>query len=296
MQPLLWALAVAVHAALAGPALALLRHGNPELLEPGQGLHQAASTLNQDLGLRVLPLLETLVGSQENVTLVDVGACDGDFGAGVGPYKSVSIDPVQSTLFKPNVRAVLVEPNPPVFAKLEERVHASFGDSERIQLVQAAVSANTSGSVPFYVVSPKFMKDHPEAPHWLAQEISSLNRQHVLQHHTASGLSEGQFARYVEEISVPSRKPAELLAVAGLAPEGVDVLKVDAEGYDADIVGAFMDVPSFSPKIIIFEALHLPKRNLRSLVGRLEREGYQTDCNKIICPMNVLAFQRAYFP
>lgn len=209
-------------------------------------------------------------------TLLQVGACDGDFSG-----ESFSDDPVQNFLLaESQMRAVLVEPNPEVFGMLEKNVLSHFGEDGRVLPVNVAVSvspeAASAGKVPFYVVSPRLATDHPQrAPHWARYQLSSMDREHVIGHHAFIGLSREEFSAYVDEIAVPCRTPADLLQEAALAPEAVNILVVDTEGFDAQIVQAFMQVPGFSPRVLIFEAAHLESSELRRLLTFLADQGYQ---------------------
>eukprot|EP00971_Amphidinium_carterae_P148159 2936457-Amphidinium_carterae.1 len=66
--------------------------------------------------------------------------------------------------------------------------------------------------------------------------------------------------KYVDVMKVPCHTPLQVLQETDSpvdGPERVDVLLVDAEGFDADIVHAFMDLPSFQPAMIVYERKHI---------------------------------------
>ena len=75
--------------------------------------------------------LQQVVCEREDLNIVQVGACDGNF-------KS-SNDPLQSALARPAVRAALVEANPAVFPTLERNIRAKFGDVDRIKAWNIAI-------------------------------------------------------------------------------------------------------------------------------------------------------------
>lgn len=144
-----------------------------------------------------------------------------------------------------------------------------------------AVCPEASGLVPFYVVSDRFAEDHPEAPHWAKYQLSSLNRNHILNHREViSGLcnecleSQEAFEAYVEEIQVPCKVPGDLLYAASVRQEDVDLLEVDAEGEDAKIVSAFLSLPRFRPALIVFEEVHLSKKAKDDVYRLLAEKGY----------------------
>lgn len=209
------------------------------------------------------------------VQLVQVGACDGDFGEG----ETTSDDPVQRLLLEEaSLRALLLEPHPGVFGMLHENVRQHFGESTRIRLMNVAVAAEEcSGSMPFYVVSPRFAAEHPRrAAHWAKYQLSSLDREHVLNHCEFVGLSREAFAEYVDEIQVRCLTPVDLLREAHLLPEDVDVLQVDAEGHDDKIVEAFFALPGFRPELVIFEATHLDREEAEGILASFRAQGYYT--------------------
>mmetsp|Transcript_78913 Transcript_78913/g.245066 ORF Transcript_78913/g.245066 Transcript_78913/m.245066 type:complete len:313 (+) Transcript_78913:125-1063(+) len=300
--------------ALAAPGVALgLRHTRPEQAwgPPGPsspGLSRLSSEDGQRQELQTEPLVRKLIKSRERVTIIDVGANEGNFDGKSG--RGIHRDPVQDALQAPGVRAVLVEPNPPVFTSLVENVRHSFGENDRIIPVDAAVCANASGPVPFYVLSPSFAERYPKAPHWMKNELSSLSWHYVwwtvrlncrVQREAGCDeLSDEGVQAYVQEIKVPCRTPGALLDGVGIAPGEVNVLKVDAEGYDAGIVQAFLDLEGFQPEIVIFEGTHLEEADLAALLARLLQQGYTTNCPDQgnphpRCSKNVLASKAGLF-
>ena len=53
----------------------------------------------------------------------------------------------------------------------------------------------------------------------------------------------------------------------------VDLLFIDAEGYDADIIEDFLRTSLMRP-IIIFEYLHVPNKKFKDLVNSFNRKKY----------------------
>mmetsp|Transcript_4185 Transcript_4185/g.9597 ORF Transcript_4185/g.9597 Transcript_4185/m.9597 type:complete len:292 (+) Transcript_4185:56-931(+) len=233
------------------------------------------------------PFLHKIVSKQETVTLVDIGACVGDFNS------NSNVEPVQGILRSEKVRAVLVEPNPRAFDQLKEKVQGLHNNTDRIQLVEAAITNNRNVStVPFYVLSPDVVKD--DVGNFLLNQVSSMSKRQLLQSGIAWKMNETQLEKYVQEIQVPAKTPLKLLQDAGVDPSKVDVLKVDAEGYDAIILNAFLSIPGFNPKAIIFEALHLGQSRKKQIIERLNDAGYTTSCKRCFAPMDVTAVKEQY--
>ena len=89
---------------------------------------------------------------------------------------------------------------------------------------------------------------------------------------------------------------------ADVEPSRVDVLVVDAEGFDGLIVQAFLVVQAFRPKAIVFEWVHIKNIDRPPLLANLTAKGYTTNCTEIDylfnrldfvwkqCPMNAFFF------
>ena len=84
---------------------------------------------------------------------------------------------------------------------------------------------------------------------------------------------------------------------ADVEPSRVDVLVVDAEGFDGLIVQAFLVVQAFRPKAIVFEWVHIKNIDRPPLLANLTAKGYTTNCTDDggvlryrLCPMNAFFF------
>lgn len=207
-------------------------------------------------------LLEAAARRDRGLSVLQVGACDGAW--------ADTNDPVQPLLSDPRVRALLLEPAPPQWAELRQRVMALPGAEGRLLAVNAALCPSGGAtSLPFYAVSSRYAVDHPEAPHWAKKEIGSLMRSHLEKHRIP--------AEYIEEISVPCRTPAQIFEEAGSPvkrPRDLDVLLVDAEGMDADVVNAFLELPELRPTMLVFERQHMLGATRRLLGERLRAKHY----------------------
>ena len=164
-------------------------------------------------------------------------------------------------------------------------------------------------------MSEAFLRDFPTAPHFMRYQISSLSRKQVesarglLNQRRVGGknssrfnLSSAEFSSYIEARKVPCLTPAIFMRTADVEPSRVDVLVVDAEGFDAHIVQSFLAVPAFQPKAIVFEWVHIKQSDRRPLLANLTAKGYTTNCTEIDylfnrldfvwkqCPMNAFFF------
>jgi len=229
--------------------------------------------------------IERLLNLQRDINAIIIGANDGNPG---------SNDPLLAALAKKtNIRALMVEPNPPVFKTLEANLKG-FPKSDRLVPIQAAVCADVKGEVSFYRLSPAFAQKCPGAPHWLKYQLSSMNRDHVAGHWRKHfeknlGINREEFEGYIEEIKVACLTPPDLMSSRPWSsPEKVDLLQVDAEGFDEKIVTAFMSNAQFLPKIVIYEQVHLNLTQQQSMKSLLWSRGYESSGQGT----NVLAFLR----
>jgi FkbM family methyltransferase len=239
-------------------------------------------------------LIDKLVNSSGNVAIVDIGAADGDF----------QEDPIQRQFQKPHVHGILVEPNPKTFETLQAKALAQFGNAKRIQPLNVALS-NTSGFMKFFVVSPKFAEDYPEAPDWMKHQLSTTtSREHITKHWVTGPFwfkplkssrkwSQEIFDTYVEELTVPAKAPKDILALGGMEAKDVDLLKVDVEGFDAVCVQAFMAVPNFKPTVIMFETMHLSTDDAQTTRELLEAREYDCQIKKGVSE-DLICWQRDF--
>ena len=106
------------------------------------------------------------------IRAVQVGACSGNYSQPPG-------DEFQKLAFHaPHVDALLVEPVPFLAAELEQNLRAwrALRDGRQLVAVNAAVCGprGNDRELPFYYVAPRFGREHPRAPRWMAFQLGSL--------------------------------------------------------------------------------------------------------------------------
>lgn len=94
-------------------------------------------------------------------------------------------------------------------------------------------------------------------------EIASFYREHLEQH--------GLKADEIERISVPCRSLSSLAAELGLSK--IDLLQIDAEGFDAAVVRMALKL-AVRPDCINFEHVHLSTADRKPLFEMLKASGY----------------------
>jgi FkbM family methyltransferase len=185
-----------------------------------------------------------LTATRSAVSFVQVGAFDGN-----------ANDPLYRNVHEHGWRGVLVEPQIAVF----ERLRDTYAGVTGLEFLNVAI-AEEAGTRPMYYIQDV----GPGDPWWYGQ-VASFDRAHVVKHLKGTDSPNRVAAR-----EVPTMTINEVLA---MAPQPVDVLQVDAEGYDAAIVGT-MDLDRFEPAVIRFEHAHLSMREQQALTARLRKRGY----------------------
>ena len=165
----------------------------------------------------------------------------------IGAFDGVTDDDLREVIANYPVRGILVEPQPAVFKRLEER----YGDHPRLTLVNAAVD-RTSGSRAFYTTRDQL------------STMASFSRQHLRKHRIPS---REITAQRVECLSIP-----DLMTRCGF--DSIDLLQIDAEGYDYEIIKS-LDFDQTRPSVIRFEFAHFSRREIDECLRTLSDRGYR---------------------
>jgi FkbM family methyltransferase len=186
-------------------------------------------------------------------------------------------DGAQHDHLRPYLRAgswtgVMVEPVPYVY----ERLAANYGAIEGIRLINAAVGA-ADGTQPFFHLREPTAAERDGLPDWY-DGVGSFLRETVLSHAPQiPNVAQRIVEREVEVLSFES-----LLARVGLSE--LDLLVIDAEGFDADILCA-IDLDVHRPRLIVYEHFHLgpakrvaARRHAEAAGYLLLEEGFDTFC------------------
>lgn len=199
-------------------------------------------------------------------------------------------------LTEPGDRVVLVEPHPGQQQRLRDRID-SIHNLTSATILPVALCPTMGDGVTFYRISDAFFRDFKDYAFYM-RYWASLDRQHLLDEtqffnsnqkvwlFKALGIfpesfpeSADDWTPYIEELRVRCHTPASLLAEARLRPQDLDVLILDAEGYDTELMGLFLAMDGFAPATIMFEwHLHandaIKLEALVSLVRALHLRGY----------------------
>lgn len=188
-------------------------------------------------------LLAFYCHTRPSARFVQIGACDG-----------VSGDAVHDFIHGGTLRALVVEPVPRSFEKLRQ----AYRHAENVTPAQVAIGTKDGEATMFKV------KDgaHSIDAYW-AHQLTSFQREHLLRHRVPES--------DIESITVPSLTLQSLLHTFHF--DGIDILQVDTEGFDAEIVRMALELPE-PPQCINFENVHLTAPAKAELFPLLEAKGY----------------------
>lgn len=206
--------------------------------------------------------LRMLITLKRKLNIVVIGANDGRIN-----------DPVYdfAKRMSRKTRVLLVEPNKSILPYLQE----NYSSHPSCHIANCAIG--NDGTLALYTIGtdwwshfqPAYAKGWP--PYRAATGITSANRAHVERALAREGLDPDDV---IEIIEVPSKELKTLLTELNwLFP--IDVLQIDAEGYDDSVIFA-SSLAHTRPKIIWFESGHIPQARMSSLLEYLSINHYRT--------------------
>lgn len=189
----------------------------------------------------------TILGNQKKtVFFIQIGANDG-----------VTHDPLHRVIKKHHWRGILVEPLPSHFEKLEK----NYSEEPQLILENVAIAEQNSKLV-FHYLPPQYNN-----PSWL-QQIGTFDRQAIESNLKASP----ELIPHIETCYINAISLKNLTDKWNVSR--VDLLVVDAEGYEDKIIPQIKNLPSL-PDYILFEWGCLERPILDGLVSSLEQRGYE---------------------
>jgi FkbM family methyltransferase len=165
----------------------------------------------------------------------------------IGAFDGVGDDDLRALVVEHKLRGVLVEPQPAAFARLTQ----TYRDQPQVALLQAAI-AEREGSRDLYCQRGE------------ASMVASFDRRHLLRH----GIRESEIVTQ----QVACHTVGSALRAAGM--NDVDLLQIDAEGYDWPIIRS-IDFSQIRPRVIRFEYRHMTARHADECLLLLASHSYR---------------------
>lgn len=200
-------------------------------------------------------LLELLFLNAGSLNMIQVGANDG-----------VLCDPLHKHIKSKKLTGIMLEPQSHVF----ERLKQNHKDSTGLIFENVALGAEEAMTT-LYKVNSELVKQYKDLG-----GVASFDRNHVLQELLSNKskltLGDNRTAdSYIEEEKVEVTTYSKLIEKHQLS--SLDILMIDAEGYDFEAVTLF-PFDTLRPKAIVFEYKHLSKERMDKIKSLLLKNGY----------------------
>lgn len=174
----------------------------------------------------------------------------------VGAFDGIECDPLRDFILKHGWRGVLLEPQKKAF----ELLRYNYSDQPQLILKNAAIADQRSTRTLYTVGSDQL-------PAW-CRSLASFDRNVILKHK--------ELVPGIEDLI--ETEEVECITFANLIDEfrikNIDLLQMDAEGYDAELIGMF-PFDRVRPHIVRFERKHLSRDELSRALAILVRNNYR---------------------
>jgi len=177
----------------------------------------------------------------------------------VGAFDGVSYDRLHEHIVDGRWHGVLVEPQVAHF----EQLVANYEGLEGLTFVNAAVDS-ARGARPLFVIEDEYGNPIPSLA-----GLASFSRRHLDDWQQRDG-HKYPAAHRIGAVRVDCVTFEDILVDV----ERLDLLEIDAEGYDLELLTLF-DFDRFAPAIVRFEHVHLSRRDWDEAVALLHRRGYR---------------------
>ena len=216
--------------------------------------------------LKITKLLDVIFADKKINNLIQIGANDG-----------VRFDLLNFYIKKYRCKSLLVEPIKENFEKLKK----NYKNCNFVTFENSAISV-TEDIQQIYKVGTKYLDKYSDH----IPGISSFDKKHLIKH--------GVKNHHIINEPVSSINMHALIKKYNL--NSLDLLYIDAEGYDGNIAIDFLTNTLIRP-IIILEYIHIQNEIFKNLVSILEEEQYTffTINENLICyPFNDKKFIKFY--
>lgn len=187
--------------------------------------------------------LQKIFSNQNIHYLMQIGANDG-----------IRFDDLSHFIKNNNPKSILVEPIKNYFDQLS----VNYDGYKNVYLENSAIG-NDNGVDYIYKVSKFYLENYDE--HILG--INSFNKNHLIKH--------GVKSSHIEKEEVNCVTTQFLFKKYNISR--LDLLVVDAEGYDGNILINFLDNCNLNP-IIIFEYIHIDHKVFKILIEKLNNKKF----------------------
>jgi len=188
-------------------------------------------------------ILKKIFDNQKIKCLIQIGANDGS-----------RFDELNIFIKKYKIKSILVEPINEYFEDLKK----NYKNFENVYFENSAITVGTKEKE-IYAVNNKNLNDYDEH----IKGISSFDKNHLIKH--------GVKSNHILKKKINCISILNLLKKYNISD--LDILFIDAEGYDGDILIDFFNSSKQEP-ILIFEYIHIENKIFKDLVNILSKKNY----------------------
>ena len=188
-------------------------------------------------------ILKKIFDNQKIKYLIQIGANDGS-----------RFDELNKFIKEYKIKSILVEPINEYFENLKK----NYQNFENVHFENSAITVGNKEKE-IFVVNNKNLKDYGEH----IKGINSFDKNHLIKH--------GVKSNHIIKKKINCISISKLLEKYNIS--NLDLLFIDAEGYDADILIDFLNSSKQEP-ILIFEYIHVKNKILKNLIGMLVDKNY----------------------
>ena len=188
-------------------------------------------------------ILKKIFDNQKIKCLIQIGANDGS-----------RFDELNIFIKKYKIKSVLVEPINEYFEDLKR----NYKNFKNVYFENSAITVGTKKKE-IFVVNNKNLDDYDEH----IKGISSFDKNHLIKH--------GVKSNHILKKKINCISILNLLKKYNIS--NLDILFIDAEGYDGDILIDFFSSSTQEP-ILIFEYIHIENKIFKDLVSILTNKKY----------------------
>lgn len=187
----------------------------------------------------------------------------------IGANDGITHDPIHKFIKRDRWKGVLLEPQPDVFKNELSKIYQK---NEGLYPLCAAIGEE-DGSQKLYKIGFSEMR-------W-ATGLASFSLEKI-EDHFKNGVVQLNCDKYGLEIPKDPKEQIQAVDVDVISPKTliekykisqIDLLQIDAEGYDLQVILIF-DIPNTKPEAIIFENENLDPKDLESCYELLRSNGY----------------------
>jgi len=173
--------------------------------------------------------------NQGKVNFIQIGSNDG-----------IINDPIREFIIRDRWSGIFIEPEPFSFRRLKKNY--SHLDQSRFVFLNVAISKNSSKSFPFWTLDEKSAAILPDKVAFsLLRKSSIISSNYLIEYCESQNIP----AEYIKKIKIEALSFNDLVKHY-VSNKNIDVLVIDAEGYDSEILSS-IDFNSVNISSIFFE-------------------------------------------